>query len=84
MQGELGAFKMFIVLNREYPPFSSVNGHIVKKIKEGEMINWNIIRIYTIFDIENCPFKNILVSQAEETLRKYPVMAGNRNINKSI
>lgn len=84
MQGELGAFKMFIELNREYPPFSSVNGHIVKKIKEGEMINWNIIRIYTIFDIENCPFKNILVSQAEETLRKYPVMAGNRNINKSI
>lgn len=84
MYGEIGAYKMFIELNKERPPFSSVKGHIVKRIKEGEMINWNIIRIYTIFDIENCPFKNILVSQAEQKMKEYAQMVSNRNINKSI
>lgn len=79
MQGELGAFKIFLELNKDSPPFSSSLGHIYKKIEEGEIVNWNVIRIYTIFDIANCPFKNLLVQQAEENIKKYESM-----MNKSI
>ena len=79
MQGELGAFKIFLELNKDSPPFSSSLGHIYKKIEEGEIVNWNVIRIYTIFDIANCPFKHLLVQQAEENIKKYESM-----MNKSI
>lgn len=79
MEGDLGAFKMFLELNKDSPPFSSSSGYIYKKIEEGEIINWNVIRVYTIFDISNCSFKNLLVQQAEENIKKYESM-----MNKSI
>jgi hypothetical protein len=49
--GDITAYKMFIKLGDGYSPFISSQGNVVKRVDQGEIINWNFTRMYTVFDL---------------------------------
>lgn len=69
---DLNAYQQMILLNKPFQPFVSKEGVIYRKIHGvNDIINWNRVRLYTIFDIENNPFKDLLIKQAHVIIDEY-------------
>ena len=68
---DLKAFKLMLKLKEPFKTFISKEGHIHKKVNGFEVNNWNLLRIYTVMDLSNSPFADILYVNAEKTLQQY-------------
>ena len=61
-------------LKEPFKPFISKDNHVYKKINGNEIANWNRLRLYTVFDLTNSPFADILYLQAEKSIEQYNQM----------
>ena len=71
---EIKAFKIMLKLKEPFKPFISKDNHVYKKINGNEIANWNRLRLYTVFDLTNSPFADILYLQAEKSIEQYNQM----------
>lgn len=56
----------FDKLNKPFEPVTSYDKQIVYcRYDQNEIINWTRIRLFTVFDVPNSPFREILVSQVK-------------------
>ena len=77
--GDITAYRMFIKLGDGYSPFISSQGNVVKRVDQGEIINWNFTRMYTVFDLIHSPFAQILIKNAKYELENYEKVVQMRN-----
>jgi hypothetical protein len=68
---EIKAFKLILKLKEPFKTFISKDGHVHKKTNGFEVNNWNLLRIYTVMDLSNSPFAEILYLNAEKTIQQY-------------
>ena len=68
---EIKAFKLILKLKEPFKTFISKDGHVHKKTNGFEINNWNLLRIYTVMDLSNSPFAEILYLNAEKTIQQY-------------
>lgn len=73
-QGQIETFKIFLELEKPFDEFISSRGLVIKKINGKNIVNWSTLRIYNIFEIENSPFKNIMIMQAKNYLKNYGII----------
>ncbi len=68
---EIKAFKLILKLKEPFKTFISKDGHVHKKTNGFEINNWNLLRIYTVMDLSNSPFAEILYLNAEKSIQQY-------------
>ena len=72
-------------LNEHFDPLISSKENIYKFVDGKEIINWNRLYIYTIFDVINSPFKDTMLKQAKFQIKQsemYLNKMKNYNMNK--
>ena len=81
---EISSFKLMIQLVEHFDPLISSKGNIYKFVDGKEIINWNRLIVFTVFDIINSPFKDIMVKQAKYFIeqRENFLKERNKNIKK--
>ena len=81
---EISSFKLMIQLVEHFDPLISSKGNIYKFVDGKEIINWNRLMVFTVFDIINSPFKDIMVKQAKYFIeqRENFLKERNKNIKK--
>ena len=82
---ELNSFKLMLKLNEHFDPLISSKENIYKFVDGKEIINWNRLYIYTIFDVINSPFKDTMLKQAKFQIKQsemYLNKMKNYNMNK--
>lgn len=68
----LNAYQKMIQLNKPFQPFISKEGYVYRRVNGfSDIINWNKIRLYTIFDLENSTFRELLLKQALIVIDEY-------------
>ena len=75
---EMDAFKIMIKLVEHFDPFITSKGNIYKFIDGKEIINWNRLMIFTVFDIINSPFKENMLNKAKMMLNRQNYMQNMR------
>lgn len=65
------AYQQMVKLSENFEPVVSSKGFIYKMTDGKEIINWNKLRMYTVFDLTNSPFKDAMVKQAKNYLENY-------------
>ena len=68
---EIKAFKLILKLKEPFKTFISKDGHVHKKTNGFEINNWNLLRIYTVMDLSNSPFADIVYLNAEKSIQQY-------------
>ena len=63
-------FKLMLKLVEHFDPLISSKGNIHKFVDGKEIINWNRLYIYTIFEVINSPFKDMLLKQAKFVIER--------------
>ena len=70
MFNDINNFKLMIKLVEHFDPFITSKGNIHKFVDGKEIINWNRLYLYTVFEVINSPFKDILLKQAKFVLEQ--------------
>ena len=70
MFNDINNFKLMIKLVEHFDPFITSKGNIHKFVDGKEIINWNRLYLYTVFEVINSPFKDMLLKQAKFVLEQ--------------
>ena len=65
---ERKSYKSMLKLSEPCEPFISQKGNIYKKVYGSEIINWNILKLFTVFDIIDSPFTVNMINHAKSVL----------------
>ena len=79
---ELKAFKNMLKISGPCEPFISQKGNIYKKVYGGEIINWNRLRLFTVFDIIDSPFTVNMINHAKTVLEEVEENKEIENVEK--
>ena len=75
---ELKSYRLMLKLREPFKPFVSKEGHIHMRIDGTSVTNWNILRIFSVLELSNSPFNDLIYSQAE-----YGIKNAEKNQNKT-
>ena len=75
---ELKSCRLMLKLREPFKPFISKEGHIHMRIDGTNVTNWNILRIFSVLELSNSPFNDLIYSQAE-----YGIKNAEKNQNKT-
>ena len=62
---EVAGYQLMIKLVEHFDPVITSKDNIYKFVDGKEIINWNRLMIFTVFDVINSPFKDMMVKQAK-------------------
>ena len=62
---DMASFRLMIRLVEHFDPLITSKENIYKFVDGKEIINWNRLMLFTVFDIINSPFKDMMVKQAK-------------------
>ena len=65
------SYKYIIKLAEHVDPLITSKGNIYKFVYGKEIINWNRLMIFTVFDIINSPYKDAMVKEAKFFIGRY-------------
>ena len=65
MFDDISNFKLMLRLVEHFDPVITSKENIYKFVDGKEIINWNRLMIFTIFDVINSPFKDLMIKQAK-------------------
>lgn len=80
----IAGYKYIIKLAEHVDPLITSKGNIYKFVDGKEIINWNRLMIFTVFDIINSPYKDAMVKEAKFFIGRYEAFnksKENQNIN---
>ena len=78
---EIDSFKVMIKLVEHFDPVITSKGNIYKFVDGKEIINWNRLIIFTIFDIINTPSRENMVKRAKMVLQQKEIYKQNSTKN---
>ena len=70
MFDDISNFKLMLRLVEHFDPVITSKENIYKFVDGKEIINWNRLMIFTIFDVINSPFKDLMIKQAKYHLEQ--------------
>ena len=62
---DISSYKLMLKLVEHFDPLVTSKQNVYKFVDGKEIINWNRLMIFTVFDIINSNFKNMMVNQAK-------------------
>ena len=62
---DMSSFRLMLRLVEHFDPLITSKENIYKFVDGKEIINWNRLMLFTVFDIINSPFKDMMVKQAK-------------------
>ena len=77
------SFKLMIKLTQHIDPLITSKGNIYKFVDGKEIINWNRLMIFTIFDIINSPYKECMIKKAKNNIKQKELTLQSINDNNS-
>ena len=81
---DMASFRLMIRLVEHFDPLITSKENIYKFVDGKEIINWNRLMLFTVFDIINSPFKDMMVKQAKYHIeqRENFLKEKNKNMKK--
>ena len=81
---DMASFRLMIKLVEHFDPLITSKENIYKFVDGKEIINWNRLMLFTVFDIINSPFKDMMVKQAKYHIeqRENFLKEKNKNMKK--
>ena len=81
---DMASFRLMIRLVEHFDPLITSKDNIYKFVDGKEIINWNRLMLFTVFDIINSPFKDMMVKQAKYHIeqRENFLKEKNKNMKK--
>jgi hypothetical protein len=81
---DMASFRLMIRLVEHFDPLITSKENIYKFVDGKEIINWNRLMLFTVFDIINSPFKDMMVKQAKYLIeqRENFLKEKNKNMKK--
>ena len=81
---DMSSFRLMLRLVEHFDPLITSKENIYKFVDGKEIINWNRLMLFTVFDIINSPFKDMMVKQAKYHVeqRENFLKEKNKNIKK--
>ena len=76
---EIDSFKIMIKLVEHFDPLITSKGNIYKFVDGKEIINWNRLIIFSIFDIINTPSRENMIKRAKMALNQREIYLQNYN-----
>ena len=67
---DMSSFRLMLRLVEHFDPLITSKENIYKFVDGKEIINWNRLMIFTIFDVINSPFKDLMIKQAKYHLEQ--------------
>ena len=74
---EIESFKAMIKLTEHFDPLITSKGNIYKFVDGKEIINWNRLCIFTVFDLINSPYKENIIALAKTRIHQREVYLEN-------
>ena len=81
---DMSSYRLMIRLVEHFDPLITSKENIYKFVDGKEIINWNRLMLFTVFDIINSPFKDMMVKQAKYHIeqRENFLKEKNKNMKK--
>ena len=81
---DMSSYRLMIRLVEHFDPLITSKENIYKFVDGKEIINWNRLMLFTVFDIINSPFKDMMVKQAKYLIeqRENFLKEKNKNMKK--
>jgi hypothetical protein len=80
---QVGNFKYLLRLVEPFDPVVSSKGFIYKLVDGKDIINWNKLRIYSVFDVINSPYKDKMIDEAKNGLELSEKYMKKKNTNQT-
>ena len=81
---EMNQFKLILGLSEHFDPIISNKENIYKLVDGKEIINWNRLYLFTVFDVINSPFKDNMLKQAKFQMQQIENLKKNLINNNKI